>query len=105
MPGPGQIQEGKAMNMHSGGKRWAVEINAGENPENYMIDLSERKDALPCPFCGNHDNIWALTYETPVGRRWYVNHITCGAIKDQGYYQTWQQALGGWNTRSGKEQP
>ena len=64
-------------------------------------DLSAREDTLPCPFCGKHD-IWAISYETPVGLRWYVYCITCGARKDQGFHQTWQQALSGWNTRNGE---
>lgn len=87
--------------MDHGGERLQEAFRETEHPEDIRMDLSGREDTLPCPFCGKHD-IWAISYETPVGLRWYVYCITCGARKDQGFHQTWQQALSGWNTRNGE---
>ena len=87
--------------MEHGGKRLQEAFRETANPEDIRVNLSGREDTLPCPFCGKHD-IWALSYETPVGRRWYANCSICGAMKDAGYYHTWQQALSGWNNRDVK---
>lgn len=62
--------------------------------------------ALPCPFCGHHDDIMISEEDAPLsqGGKWYrVNCGHCGVDAPGG--DTLLKAATEWNTRPGKEAP
>jgi len=55
--------------------------------------------ALPCPFCGETEEIYFEEYETKVGERWRIVCAKCMANIDRGYDQTPHPLVELWNKR------
>lgn len=58
---------------------------------------------MPCPFCGEKEEICFEEYEHKVGSRWRIVCMSCMAQIDRGYDQTPQPLLDVWNRRSNNE--
>ena len=55
---------------------------------------------LPCPFCGEKEEIYLLEYDTPCGNRWRIACTNCMAQIDRGYDQQYHKLIDLWNNRS-----
>lgn len=54
---------------------------------------------LPCPFCGESEEIYLQEYEHEVGKRWRIVCARCLCQIDRGYDQTPGILIDIWNTR------
>lgn len=54
---------------------------------------------LPCPFCGENEEIYLEQYEHTVGKRWRILCCSCMAQIDRGYDQTPGILIDLWNIR------
>lgn len=61
--------------------------------------FTDTRPVKPCPFCGEHKEIWAAKYMTPVGERFAVICFGCMATVDPGFCQDEWAALHHWERR------
>ena len=54
---------------------------------------------LPCPFCGESEEIYFEQYEHAAGNRWRIVCCSCMAQIDRGHDQTPGALIDLWNTR------
>ena len=54
---------------------------------------------LPCPFCGESEEIYLQEYEHAAGKRWRICCASCMAQIDRGYDQTPGALIDLWNKR------
>ena len=54
---------------------------------------------LPCPFCGENEEICLEQYEHAAGKRWRIFCCSCMAQIDRGYDQSPGVLIDLWNTR------
>ena len=63
--------------------------------KNYL----KNTNILPCPFCGESEEIYLEEYETKVGNRWRIICCSCMAQIDRGHDQTQGILIDLWNAR------
>lgn len=66
-------------------------------------DFQKDVSVIPCPFCGEKEEICFEEYEREVGTRWRIVCASCMASIDRGYDQTPQPLLEEWNKRVSNE--
>ena len=54
---------------------------------------------LPCPFCGEVEEIYLEEYEHKAGSRWRICCVSCMAQIDRGHDQTPSILIDLWNKR------
>lgn len=56
-------------------------------------------NVLPCPFCGESEEIYLEQYDCAVGERWRIVCVSCMVQIDRGYDQTPGGMIELWNRR------
>ena len=66
-----------------------------------FIKATHRKNTtvLPCPFCGENEEIFLEQYDHAAGKRWRIVCVSCMAQIDRGHDQTPGVLIDLWNTR------
>lgn len=64
-----------------------------------FVRPTDRKELLPCPFCGNGEVVYEQ-YMHDVGERWRVVCCGCMASIDPGYARNPETVRGMWNRRT-----
>ena len=57
-------------------------------------------ELMPCPFCGEKEEIYIEEYEHIAGKRYRIVCTSCMAQIDRGYDQTKYPLLEVWNKRA-----
>lgn len=68
-----------------------------------FIKATKKRTILPCPFCGEKEEIYLWEYDTPNGNRWRIVCCSCMAQIDRGYDQVWGELIDLWNKRVSDE--
>lgn len=64
-----------------------------------VVDCRKGVYVMPCPFCGEKEEIYLEEYETPCGNRWRIVCANCMCMIDRGYDQEPSYLIDSWNTR------
>lgn len=64
------------------------------------VELQKGADILPCPFCGEKEEIYIDSYNANDGVRYRIFCANCMCMIDRGWDQQYGELLELWNKRT-----